>query len=176
MGERTRFGPDGEVVNLRRDKSRVRVGASSHVNGSLQVLAHEGRIDIGDWFYLGPRSTVWSSSREGISIGSRVLVSYDVHIHDTDSHPLDADARFTQMQEILMRGHPREDPGISAAPIAIGDDVWIGAGTMVLKGVTIGEGAIVAAKSVVTRDVAPWTLVAGNPAREIRKLERGRRT
>ncbi len=56
-------------------------------------------------------------------------------------------------------------------PIRIGNGAWIGAKAIILKGVTIGEGAIVGAGSVVTRDVAPYTIVAGNPARFIRNTE-----
>ena len=56
-------------------------------------------------------------------------------------------------------------------PVAIGNNVWIGCKAIILKGVTIGEGAVVAAGSVVTKDVAPFTLVAGNPARVIREVK-----
>ena len=54
-------------------------------------------------------------------------------------------------------------------PIVIEDYVWIATGAMILPGVTVGEGAVVAAGSVVTKDVPPWTVVAGNPAREVKK-------
>ena len=61
------------------------------------------------------------------------------------------------------------DGGIKSAPITIGDRVWIGCRAIILAGVTIGEGSVVAAGSVVTRDVPPGTLVAGNPAKVIRE-------
>jgi acetyltransferase-like isoleucine patch superfamily enzyme len=61
--------------------------------------------------------------------------------------------------------------GAPAKPIQVGRNVWIGFDCVVLPGVTIGEGSVVGARSVVTRDVPPFTLVAGNPAREIRKIE-----
>ena len=57
------------------------------------------------------------------------------------------------------------------APIVIGDNVWIGEYSAILKGVTIGEGSIVASHSVVTKDVPPYTIVAGNPARIVKHLE-----
>lgn len=60
---------------------------------------------------------------------------------------------------------------VKTAPIHINEKVWIGMNAIILKGVTIGEGAIVGAGSVVTKDVPPWTVVAGNPARVVKKLK-----
>jgi acetyltransferase-like isoleucine patch superfamily enzyme len=97
-----------------------------------------------------------------------VLISHGVNIHDTNSHPIDAEARHAHFRHIIQYGHPRSDIDIKAAPIIIGDDVWIGFGAIILKGVTIGKGAIVAAGALVTRDVAPFTIVAGNPAKEVK--------
>jgi acetyltransferase-like isoleucine patch superfamily enzyme len=72
-------------------------------------------------------------------------------------------------------GRPFVDQGITAQGITIEDDVWIGSGAVVTDGVTIGTGAVVAAGSVVTHNVAAQTVVAGSPAREIRKVGEGRR-
>jgi maltose O-acetyltransferase len=159
IGPGCRFGPNGEILNIHGARNRVRIGANSFVDGSLQVFAHEGRIDIGEWFYLGPRSTIWSSSPGGVKIGNRVLVSFDVHIHDTNSHPMDPVARFGQTEDIFLRGHPRTDPGISAAPVVIGDDVWIGQGAVIMKGVTIGDRAIIGARSFVRENVPADALI-----------------
>jgi acetyltransferase-like isoleucine patch superfamily enzyme len=99
------------------------------------------------------------------------MISHDVNIFDNTTHPIDAAARHEHFRAIYGRGHPT-DIALDDSPVTIGDDAWIGAGAAVLKGVTIGAGAIVAARAVVTRDVAPYTLVGGNPARVIRELER----
>jgi acetyltransferase-like isoleucine patch superfamily enzyme len=85
-----------------------------------------------------------------ISIGRDVAIGPEVFIRDSDSHRISGSGRS------------------STEPIRIGDRVWIGARAVILKGVTIGDGAIVAAGSVVTKDVAPGTLVAGVPAKFIR--------
>jgi acetyltransferase-like isoleucine patch superfamily enzyme len=68
-------------------------------------------------------------------------------------------------------GHPKEITNVDSAPIIIEDHVWISFNSIILKGVTIGKGAIIAAGSVVTKDVAPFTLVAGNPAKLIKHLQ-----
>lgn len=161
---------DGKILNPKQDGAAISVGQMTVLRGELFVFPHGGKIDIGKWVFLGANSRIWSSAH--VTIGDRVLISHDVNIHDTNGHPLDAVARFQQTQDIFLRGHPLDIKTISAAPVSIGNDVWIGFGATILKGVTVGEGAIIAAKSVVTKDVPAWTIVAGNPARPIRELLR----
>jgi len=99
------------------------------------------------------------------------LSAHNVTITDTNSHPLGAKARADDYHRRIVLGGPFEKGSIEGAPIIIEDDVWINFGAAILKGVRIGRGAVVAAGSVVTKDVPPWTLVAGVPAKEIRPLE-----
>jgi acetyltransferase-like isoleucine patch superfamily enzyme len=169
MAPTARLSRTGRIDNIAGNRGAVAIGQHSVISGHLQVFAHGGSIRIGDWVFVGSGSHIWSAA--GVIIGNRVLVSHNVSVLDTNSHPLDAKARFAQSKAILSTGHPRTDPGIESAPVRIGDDAWISYGASVLRGVTIGEGAIVGAASVVTRDVEPWTVVAGNPARVIRKLD-----
>lgn len=91
----------------------------------------------------------------GVSIGSRVLIGYRTQILSTNHLIPD------QPQRIFGNGHSR-------SPVNIGSDVWIGANCIILPGISIGEGAVVAAGSVVTKDVPPFAIVGGNPARLIR--------
>jgi acetyltransferase-like isoleucine patch superfamily enzyme len=161
----------GKIDNIRGIRSAVRIGAHCAIAGHLQTFAHCGDITIGDWVYVGDGSFVWSAA--SVTIGHRVLIAHHVSIIDTSSHPIDVGKRFLQTQAILTAGHPKTDPGLDSAPIVIHDDAWISFGASILRGVTIGQGAIVGAASVVTKDVEPWTLVAGNPARVVRSLERG---
>ena len=92
---------------------------------------------------------------------------------DHDSHALVFSERKDDVQEWL-RGK-KDWSHVKMMPVIIKDKVWLGAKVIVLKGVTIGEGAVVGAGSVVVNDVPPWTLVAGNPARVIRALPREER-
>ena len=89
--------------------------------------------------------------KEKITIGNNVIMAHNVTIMDSDFH------------------HIESDNHVMTKPVTIRDNVWIGNGATILKGVTIGEGSVIAAKSVVTRDVPPHTIVAGNPAKVIKE-------
>ena len=171
LADDVRVLAEGRIINIYGDPTNVRVGSHGRIRGDLLIFAHGGRIDIGSWFYLGPGSMIWSSDETGIVVGDRVLVSANVIIHDTDSHPISPRTRFEQTKQVFERGHPSTNPGIRSAPIRIGDDVWIGAGAMILKGVSIGDAAVIGAGSVVTKDVPSGTIVAGNPAREVGRID-----
>jgi acetyltransferase-like isoleucine patch superfamily enzyme len=131
------------------------------------TFGHGGRISIGQWCFIGVGTRIWSAA--SIEIGDRVLISHSANIFDSLTHPLGAAARHEQVKQIFGHGHPREI-SLDESPVRIGDDAWIGAGAMVLRGVTVGEGGVVAAGAVVTRDVPPFSIVAGNPAILIREL------
>ncbi|ANM12023.1 acyltransferase [Rhizobium sp. N324] len=149
----TKLGSEGRIFNIRNDKTAIQVGANGMIRGELLTFGFGGRIAIGDWFYLGPLSTIWSASE--IVIGDRVLISHSVAIHDSDSHPTDPQLRFEQTKQILTSGHPRENPGVKTKPVHIGNDVWIGMGAIILKGVTIGDRAIIGARAIVKTNVPP---------------------
>jgi acetyltransferase-like isoleucine patch superfamily enzyme len=168
LARSAKLTPTGKIDNICGRRDAVTIGQYSVIAGHLQVFAHGGSIRIGDWVFVGSGSHVWSAAE--VVIGHRVLISHHVSIVDTSSHPIDAVARFAQTQAILTDGHPRTDPGLDSAPVRIGDDAWISYGASILRGVTIGEGAIIGAAAVVTRDVPPWSVVVGNPARVIRQL------
>lgn len=104
-------------------------------------------LTIGDQTYVNAGTRL--HCRSSVVIGARCMFSWDVLVVDSDYHHLD-------------------DQAVDA-PVRIGDQVWIGARAQILKGVTIGDGAVVAAGSVVTRDVEPHTLVGGSPARPLRE-------
>ncbi len=153
---RARFAWGAEVTNIRGDRQAIRIGERSVVAGQLQTFGHGGDIEIGGWCYVGPGSRIWSSA--SIRIGHRVLIAHNVNIHDTNSHPRDAAERHAHFLAIMEQGHPRRLDSIIAAPVEIGDDVWIGFNAIVLKGVTIGRGSIIGAGSIVTEDVPEQSL------------------
>ncbi|MCK4574218.1 MAG: acyltransferase [candidate division Zixibacteria bacterium] len=107
-------------------------------------------LRIGEKCSLGDRTQI-HCGRE-VTIGNRVLISWDVNIIENEYHG--------------FGGGPARPKSIH-----IGDEVWIGCRVLVLNGVTIGRGATIGAGSVVTKDIPPYTLAAGNPARAIRKAD-----
>ena len=159
--------PTATVHNIRQQRRAIRVGANTHIKGELLTFAHGGEISIGEYCYVGEQSHIWSAA--SISIGDRVLISHNVNIFDSLTHPINPLKRHLHYQQIITCGHPAQ-VDLEEAPIRIGNDAWIGCLALVLRGVTIGEGAIVGAGSVVSKDVPPFTIVAGNPARVVREL------
>lgn len=159
LGKETKITYEGNIVNLQNDTSKIVIGNRTVSRGELVIFPHGGQIIVGEDSYIGPNSTLWSSSKEGIYIGDRVLISRDVHIHDTNSHPIDSKDRAYQTIHMLSKGHLKIDPGIDSSPIRIGNDVWIGLGAIILKGVNIGDRAIIGAGVICTKDIPSDTVV-----------------
>ena len=152
----------GPHVNLGR--CRLSIQSHSLVRGSIHFDREECSIEIGSNTAIGVGTQIVVS--ESITIGSDVLVSYNCLIMDHDGHPLDFDQRRQDLQDLLV-GRPKDWRHVERRAVTICDGAWIGAGSSVLKGVTIGKRAIVGACSVVTRDVPAGAIVGGNPARII---------
>lgn len=139
----------------------------------------KGRVRIGNGCSFGSHSTI--DARESIEIGNHVLLSWEVSMADFEGHPIDPEERTLEMkhsQAMLWPQFAKQrkalkpyEPVFKAKPIVIEDKVWIGARAMILKGVRIGYGSIVAAGAVVTRDVPPYSIAAGNPAVVVKTLE-----
>jgi acetyltransferase-like isoleucine patch superfamily enzyme len=151
-------------VRLHADCSLV-IGEGSIVEGSL-VSEREGVcISIGRNTFIGS-SLLAGACR--IEIGDDVLISWGCNIVDHNSHAIG----WTQRkQDVRDWYHNKKDwTNVVVKPVRICDKAWLGLQVIVLKGVEIGEGAVVAAGSVVTKSVPPWTVVAGNPAKVIREI------
>lgn len=165
LGEKVHFNRFGLRM---RAGDRLLIGDQSIVQASLRTDRSPASIVIGSRTFIGGGSLLVAA--QNISIGDDVLVSWGVTIVDHDSHSLDFALR---KNDVVEWGQGRKDwTHVTVSPVRIGNKVWIGFGVSILKGVDIGEGAVIAAASVVTRDVPPYTLVAGNPARVIREVER----
>jgi acetyltransferase-like isoleucine patch superfamily enzyme len=164
-----RMLPESSIVNPQGKRAAIRVGAGTHLYGRLLVFPKSGEIVIGAHCYIGPGAQIWSAGR--VTIGDRVFMSHGVNVHDNNAHPMSARLRHIQFVHAVSPQVDEAFAAIRMAPVVIEDDAWVGFNATVLKGVTIGRGAVVGAASVVTADVPPWTVVAGNPARPIGSSE-----
>jgi acetyltransferase-like isoleucine patch superfamily enzyme len=113
---------------------------------------------IGDGTFIG--HTCGFNIGRSVRIGRLCLLATNVQIFDNDGHPVEAAKRRVSMLT----------PPEAIKSVVVGDEVWIGNGAVIMKGVTIGDRSVVGARSVVTKDVPPDTIVAGNPARVVKSL------
>jgi len=118
----------------------------------IRTLRPEARIIVGDDVGMSGSSIC---AAEEVRIGSCCLLGANVLVTDSDFHPIEPEGRRYRRDNVRV------------SPVHIGDNVFLGAGAMILKGVTIGENAVIGAGSVVTSDVPPNTVAAGAPARPI---------
>jgi acetyltransferase-like isoleucine patch superfamily enzyme len=137
-------------------------------SGSILDVGERGHIEIGECAMLNGVYIVCDSL---VEIGAYATISWNVVFMDTYRMPFSPEARRLLLEQ-RARDHAAQPKGdVQAKPVRLRDNVWIGFDVCVLPGVTIGEGSVVGARSVVAEDVPPYTIVAGNPARPIRRLE-----
>jgi acetyltransferase-like isoleucine patch superfamily enzyme len=148
---------------------RIGRGASTYL-GTMFDVGPRGRVTLGEYALVHGARIVCDAA---VEIGDHALISWNVVLMDTYRVPLDPAARRRELRRVPTREPRYADAGAPARPVRIGANVWIGFDACVLPGVTVGEGSIVGARSVVVDDVAPYTVVGGNPARLIRRLEPG---
>ena len=146
-------------------RCRLEIGEGSIVEGRLVCERDGASIVIGRNTFIGG-SLLASSTR--IEIGDDVLISWGCNIVDHNSHAIGWQQR---KQDVRDWYHDKKDwTHVTVKPVKICSKSWVGLNAIILKGVEIGEGAVVAAGSVVTKSVPPWTVVAGTPAKMIREI------
>jgi acetyltransferase-like isoleucine patch superfamily enzyme len=140
---------------------RLRHAYYRHVLGyklGRHCCIHMGCFFTGNFITIGPHTVInrrcYIDGRLGVEIGANCSISPEVYILSMDHDP--------QSPDFATCG----------GPTTIGDNVWIGARAIIRGGVTIGEGAVIGTGAVVTRDIAPWRIAVGNPAREIKDRNR----
>ena len=145
------FFPSTKHCQLDMDEnSKLTINGSVKTGRGVIIGLHKNaRVELGKNLRVNSNSTIISSL--SIRIGDDTIISWDVEIIDTDFHRMSREG------------------AVVSAPIEIGNHVFVGRRTMVLKGVKVGDGAVIGAGSVVTRDVPANCLVAGVPARVIRE-------
>jgi acetyltransferase-like isoleucine patch superfamily enzyme len=170
-------------LRAERGGSKISVGDHSIVYENARIEAFGGgEISIGACTVVGDARV---ACRARIAVGERVVMSWNVFIQDFDPHPIDPAQRAIQIHNLCASFHPSaggitrrawatsdaSPPAFTSDPITIGDDVWLGANTVILKGAHIGRGSIVSAGAVVTAgDWPPNSILAGSPARVVKTL------
>ena len=159
---------------LPRKDIAVKIGNGCRLGCSFIFESDQGHISIGDRTFINAGTKL--ISRAGINIGSDVTIAWGCYVYDHDSHSIDWHDRIEEkkeygnannMEALLLK---KSWKNVRSAPIHIGDKAWLGFNVIVLKGVSIGEGAVIGAGSVVTSDVPAYSVAVGNPAAVVKRL------
>jgi acetyltransferase-like isoleucine patch superfamily enzyme len=141
-------------------------GASTYL-GTMFDVGPRGHVKLGDYALVHGARIICDAE---VLIGDYALISWNVVLMDSYRVPMEAKARRQELERIPSREKRIACAEVEARPIHIERNVWIGFDACVLPGVTIGEGSIVGARSVVRESVPPFTIVGGNPARILREI------
>lgn len=141
----------------------LKIPAHNHYNNLVQ----NGWLKVGHHTYGIPEIDVYQGSEQKVSIGNYCSISKGVRIITGGIHPKDWVSLYPFRTTFNLPGAYQDGMPTSNGPVTIGHDVWIGTDAIIMSGVTIGHGAIIAAGAIVTKDVKPYSLVAGIPARHI---------
>lgn len=152
----------------------VRIGYGSTVYlGTMFDLGPRGRVSIGRYSLI---NGAWFICDAEIEIGDHALISWNTVFLDSYRAAVNPRQRRRQLEKVPGSEPRRVIADAPTRPVRVGRNVWIGFDCCLLPGVTIGDGSIVGARSVVAQDVPPYTIVAGNPARVIRQIENDERS
>ncbi|WP_419801111.1 acyltransferase [Mucilaginibacter sp.] len=173
-------GFDLRINNPIKDKIYLNVGNDCILNCNVIFESSNGKITIGDKVFIGNSTLI---CRTQIIIEDFVFIAWGGYIYDHNSHSIDYLQRQKDIEQQLKDLRDGRNfienknwDNVVSKPIKICTNAWIGMNCIILKGITIGEGAIVAAGSVVTKDVKSWTIVGGNPATLIKEIPEYLRT
>ena len=148
-------------------KANVIVGSDCIIYCHIIIYNPDVKIVIGDRVFIGHGTTLFANRK--IEIKEDILISWGCTLIDTNAHALKWEDRKNDV--INWRSGKKDWSKVEDKEIVINSKSWIGFNSIILKGVTVGEGAIVAAGSVVTKSVDPFTVVAGNPAVFVKKTD-----
>lgn len=151
-----------------KNKKYVRIGNDCSVSGTIIFETPEGFVEIADRVFIGGVTII---CRNSILIEENVQIAWGVTIFDHNAHSFDYKERIKDIDLFFENKKKNKNvlenknwDVVKASPIRICKNAWIGMNTIILNGVTIGEGAIIGAGSVVRSDIPPWTIAMGNPA------------
>lgn len=168
-GDGTQFDYSSNCINCSGNRNSIIIGSNCLVRGILKVVG-DGKIRIGNNTYIGGASVI--GAVEDVYIGNDVIISTDVHIYDNNNHPTSPEKRRAMSECGDFFGEKWQWTESDHASVKIMDNVWVGERVTILKGVTVGQGAVIGCNSVVTHDVPEYSIVAGNPAKVVKSLKK----
>jgi acetyltransferase-like isoleucine patch superfamily enzyme len=139
----------GSSVSVRRRRGQIAIGDDCTIENGVILDAYDGSIEIGRWIFIGPYTVIYGHG--GVTIGEGTLVAMHCQILSSNHTVKGLDVPIRSQPDVLLPTH-------------IGRDVWLGAGVIVLGGVTIGDGCVVGAGSVVTKNLPAGSIAYGVPA------------
>ncbi len=169
LHESSQIYAKARIWNTSNIKENIVIGKHTHIAGTLCVWENCGKIEIGDYCFVGENTRIYSAIN--IRIGDRVQIAHNCNIFDNNIHSIDPHERHLEYIQNTTKGFYKLF-GLNEKEIIIKNDAWIGTNSIILKGVTIGEASIIAAGSVVVKNVPDYTIVGGNPARQIKVIEK----
>ena len=166
---------------IHREMARRRAFVRWPIHGNVLEALREGRLEIGAHTLFEPDVWITAPGEARIRIGQGTFLNIGVMVASVELVEVGDHCMLANHCFVTDGNHRFDDPELpvpwqgftTAGPTRIGDNTWLGANVVVTSGVTIGERCVIGANSVVTKDVEPFTIAAGVPARPLRRVEYG---
>jgi len=158
-----------EYLSLSPGFLNISIGDDCQVIGNIALLNQKTKVSIGSRTYIGPKTKIYAV--EEVRIGNNVKISWECTFTDTNSHSLHSKIRENDYLDWQKGLFQKDWSDVKNAPIIIEDHCWIGFNSIIMKGVKLGKGCIVAAGSVVTKSFPPYSIIGGNPAVFIKETD-----
>lgn len=156
------------IYKPEKNNCNIIIGDDCLVSGTITIYNTDSKVKIGDRVFIGANTELYCNKE--ISIESDVMLSWGITVIDTNSHSLMWEERRNDVQDWIKGSKYKDWSKVESKPVIIRSKSWIGFKSIILKGVNIAEGTIVGAGSVVTSSTDPFTIVGGNPAKLIKKV------
>ncbi|HTB53346.1 MAG TPA: acyltransferase [Ferruginibacter sp.] len=149
--------------------TNISIGNNCCIRGTIMIYKATSKVIIGDNVYIGPGTLI--ECVDEVTIGNDVMISLNCNIIDTNSHSLHSADRKNDTIDWQKGLAYKNWDVVETKKITIGNSCWIGLRSIIMKGVFLSEGTIVASGSVVTKSTEPYTIIGGNPAKFIKQTD-----